>query len=72
MRISSRETPEGVDLNRDFLEAETIEVQTELKKLRQYEHLKSHSLLHEDWEANGFYLYELTEPDAPPRFGRRS
>ena len=27
-------------------------------------------LLHEDWEANGFYLYELTVPNAAPRFGR--
>ena len=70
MRISSRETPEGMDLNRDFLEAETIEVQTELKKLQAYERFDVALLLHEDWEANGFYLYELTEPDASPRFGR--
>ena len=70
MRISRRETPEGVDLNRDFLEAETKEVRTELKKLREFESFDVAILLHEDWEANGFYLYELTQPNKPPRFGR--
>ena len=70
MRISRRETPEGVDLNRDFLEAETKEVRTELKKLREFESFEVAILLHEDWEANGFYLYELTQPNKPPRFGR--
>ncbi len=71
MRISSRETPEGKDLNRDFRKAETIEVQTELNRLQPIERFDIALMLHEDWEADGFYLYELTEPDAPPKFGRK-
>lgn len=70
MRLSKRETPEGIDLNRDFMTTKTIEVQTELQKLQEYGRFEVTLLLHEDWEANGFYLYELTEPNAAPRFGR--
>lgn len=72
MRTSCRETPNGKDLNRDFLRAENIEVQTEIKKLHRTERFDAAVLLHEDWEANGFYVYELTKPDAPPRFGRKA
>lgn len=69
MRLSIRETPEGKDLNRDYLGEETGEVQTQLRKIKSVDQFELALLLHEDWESSGFYLYELTKPDTPPRFG---
>lgn len=69
MRIGSRETPEGKDLNRDYLKVDAVETKTHLAKLQTFGRFDVALLLHEDWEADGFYLYELTRPDAPPRFG---
>jgi murein peptide amidase A len=55
----TRETPDGIDMNRDYREPRSPEVAAHRKWI---EHLPSNHLylsLHEDWEASGFYLYEL-------------
>jgi protein MpaA len=57
-----RETPEGVDLNREYLEPTAPETRTHISWLERQPAFDICLCLHEDWEAHGFYLYELN-PD---------
>lgn len=55
----TRETPGGVDLNRDYREPRSPEAAAHRAWI---DSLKPHDFylsLHEDWEATGFYLYEI-------------
>ncbi len=63
----TRENQAGVDLNRDYLDRKTSEVSDHIKWLRNQPAFDLALCLHEDWEATGFYLYELTRKDAPGR-----
>lgn len=69
MRLGMRETSEGLDMNRDYQLLESEEVRTHIRRLESLPDFDVAVLLHEDWEADGFYLYELTPAQAPPRFG---
>ena len=60
--INSRTTPEGVDLNRDYNHELSHEVRCHIHWLQELPRFDLTLLLHEDWESNGFYLYELN-PD---------
>lgn len=63
--LKTRENARGIDLNRDYRHLQTIEVQTHttwLKKLPQFD---LSLCLHEDWEAHGFYVYELNPENRP-------
>jgi hypothetical protein len=54
-----RESPDGADLNRQYLNPQAPETSAHIHWL---EHQPSFDLclcLHEDWEAHGFYIYEL-------------
>ncbi len=64
-RNSTRENSDGVDLNRDYRDPTTREVRAHIAWLRGLPTLDLAVLLHEDWEASGFYLYELN-PDGLP------
>ena len=66
----SRETPEGKDLNRDYLNRSTLEVQRQLEAIDSWHPFDMALFLHEDWEAHGFYLYELMDAASPPVLGR--
>ena len=57
-----RENQLGKDLNRDYLHFETAEARAHVEWLAQQPAFDVALCLHEDWEANGFYLYELN-PD---------
>ncbi len=62
---NTRESEEGIDLNRDYRQLRSAEVQRHVAWL---EHLPLFDLtlcLHEDWEASGFYVYEVN-PDHHP------
>jgi murein peptide amidase A len=68
LAAGTRENTEGIDLNRDYTDfrsAETIAhrdwVQANITRLDLALHL------HEDWEATGFYLYELNFSNQPSR-----
>ncbi len=66
-RVGTRENAEGIDLNRDFYRRRSAEV-TALIDWWNTRSPKSliHLSLHEDWEADGFYLYEiLTSTNSP-------
>lgn len=54
-----RENATGVDLNRDYLLQETVEVRGHVGWLESMPVPDVFVSLHEDWEPGGFYLYEI-------------
>jgi hypothetical protein len=63
MAASTRETPEGIDLNRDYRRLSSPEAAAHVHWLKERpRRFDLCLLLHEDWEAKGYYLYELN-PD---------
>jgi murein peptide amidase A len=60
-----RENADGVDLNRDYRAPRAAEIAAHVRWLKQQEGFDLCLCLHEDWEAQGFYLYELN-PDSVP------
>jgi hypothetical protein len=59
---STRENHAKLDLNRDYKGPLSTEVQAHVAWLQRQPNFDLIVCLHEDWEANGFYLYELN-PD---------
>lgn len=62
---NTRENEDGIDLNRDYRSRKTALVRAHIAWLEQRPRFDLTLSLHEDWEANGFYLYELN-PDLQP------
>ena len=63
--LNRRENADGRDLNRDYRHPETPEVRAHIAWLERQPRFDLYLCLHEDWEANGFYLYEQN-PDLRP------
>ena len=61
----TRENAEGHDLNRDYLQARSPEVRWHRKWLERLGPPGLFLSLHEDWEATGFYYYEIALHDQP-------
>ena len=59
MDRGTRENPGGLDLNRDYREPRSSEIRAHVGWLRRQPAFDLTLCLHEDWEATGFYLYEL-------------
>ncbi|MFM2082324.1 MAG: hypothetical protein RL380_1015 [Verrucomicrobiota bacterium] len=57
-----RENRQGIDLNRDYRHLRSAEIAAHVAWLEQQPKFDRAFCLHEDWEANGFYVYELN-PD---------
>jgi hypothetical protein len=55
----SRENADGLDLNRDYKTRHAAETRAHVGWLRRQPNFDLAICLHEDWEAGGFYLYEL-------------
>jgi hypothetical protein len=68
--LNRRENARGADLNRDYKHRETAEVRAHIAWLDTLPHLDLALCLHEDWESNGFYLYEVN-PDSLPSHAER-
>ncbi len=64
-RLNRRENEYGIDLNRDYRHLHTPTVRAHTQWLEALPAFDLTVLLHEDWEASGFYLYELN-PDQLP------
>jgi murein peptide amidase A len=64
-RGNTRENAQGIDLNRDYRHSKTSEIAAHVRWLQAQPQFDLCLLLHEDWEANGFYVYELN-PDRRP------
>lgn len=65
-----RENADGVDLNREYRSPRAPEVVAHVEWLKHQPSFDLSVCLHEDWEANGFYLYEVN-PDAQPSLAER-
>lgn len=64
-RENRRENAAGIDLNRQYAHLEAEEVRAHVEWLQRQPGFDLAVCLHEDWESNGFYLYELN-PDGRP------
>jgi len=62
---NSRENDRGADLNRDYLDSKTVEIQAHIAWLEKQPGFDVCVCLHEDWESQGFYLYELNPDNLP-------
>ena len=60
-----RENPDGVDLNREYLRPQAAETKAHLSWLERQPGFDLCLCLHEDWEAHGFYVYELNPDNRP-------
>jgi murein peptide amidase A len=67
---NTRENAHGIDLNRDYRSRQTAVVQAHVRWLEKRPGFDLSLCLHEDWEAHGFYLYELN-PDGRRSFAER-
>ncbi|MFH1499217.1 MAG: M14 family metallocarboxypeptidase [Verrucomicrobiota bacterium] len=65
LALGTRDDALGRDLNRDFKDLRTPEVAGLVGWLRRQPDFTACGCLHEDWEAQGFYLYELNPDDRP-------
>jgi len=63
--LNRRENAQNVDLNRDYLRPEAAETRTHVAWLERQPQFDIALCLHEDWEANGFYIYELNPEKQP-------
>jgi protein MpaA len=55
----TRENAGGLDLNRDYRDPASAEVRAHIAWLQRQPRFDLALIVHEDWEAKGFYLYEL-------------
>jgi murein peptide amidase A len=63
--LNRRDNGQGIDLNRDYLDLQSAEVRAHVAWLEKQPRFDLCLCLHEDWEAHGFYVYELN-PDQKP------
>lgn len=62
---NSRLSAQGIDLNRDYRRPQSAEIQAHVAWLQRQPMFDLTLCLHEDWEAAGFYLYELNPSGLP-------
>jgi hypothetical protein len=68
LAAGSRVNAEGLDLNRDYLQRITPEVSSHAAWIERSIRPNLFLSLHEDWEAEGFYFYEISlSADQPQR-----
>jgi hypothetical protein len=65
--VNGRESAAGTDLNRDYRAPRSPEVRAHVAWLERQPAFDLAICLHEDWEAHGFYLYELNPEGRPTR-----
>lgn len=61
----ARENDGGIDLNRDYKTPKSPEIQAHTAWLKCQPTFDLVFCVHEDWEATGFYLYELNSANRP-------
>lgn len=70
LAAGTRENYQGLDLNRDYLQCQSLEVCAHSKWLETVS-IDFAISLHEDWESTGFYFYEINQcVDRPQRYQR--
>jgi murein peptide amidase A len=68
--LNRRENAAGIDLNRDYRHFQAPETRAHADWLLRQPPFDVALCLHEDWESNGFYVYELN-PDNRPSFAEK-
>ncbi|MET0262538.1 MAG: M14 family metallocarboxypeptidase [Rariglobus sp.] len=68
-RRGTRENDAGIDLNRDYRDTQSVEIAAHIRWLRRQPRFDLTFCLHEDWETQGFYLYELNPDNRPSLAG---
>ena len=61
----TRENKNGIDLNRDYRSLQSEEVRAHTAWLRSLPKIDLALHLHEDWEADGYYVYEVNPHNLP-------
>jgi succinylglutamate desuccinylase/aspartoacylase family protein len=64
-RLNRRENDEGADLNREYLNTKAPETLAHIHWLSRQPFFDFCLCLHEDWESDGFYVYELNPENRP-------
>jgi len=65
LRLNRRENDQGIDLNREYLDAKAPETLAHIHWLSRQPSFDFCFCLHEDWESDGFYVYELNPENRP-------
>lgn len=65
LALGTRENFQRIDLNRDYQQPTTSEVRAHVAWLQRQPRFDASFCLHEDYEALGFYLYELNPDNRP-------
>lgn len=68
--LNTRENAKGIDLNRGYLNPVAAEISAHIAWLERQPEFDLTMMLHEDWESQGFYLYEQN-PDGRPSFAEK-
>jgi protein MpaA len=68
--LNTRHSAAGIDLNRDYKSLHSAEVRAHVAWLDQQPRFDLTLCLHEDWEAHGFYVYEVN-PEGLPSFAQK-
>ena len=68
--LNRRENPAGIDINRDYRHFQSAEARAHAAWLETQPQFDFSLCLHEDWESQGFYLYE-TNPHGLPSFAEK-
>lgn len=63
--LNRRENDKGIDLNRDYRHMQSDEVRAHTDWLKRQPPFDLCLCLHEDWESQGFYVYELNPDERP-------
>jgi hypothetical protein len=66
----TRTSSDGVDLNRDYKHLRTAETRAHVAWLEKQPKFDLCLCLHEDWEAHGFYVYEVNPDNQPSLAGK--
>jgi hypothetical protein len=69
LRLNRRENDQGVDLNREYLNTKAPETLAHINWLGPQPSYDLCLCLHEDWESDGFYVYELNSDNRPSLAG---
>lgn len=65
LKLKTRENADGIDLNRDYRSRLSPEVRAHAAWLDTLPQFDASFILHEDWEADGYYLYEVNWQNLP-------
>jgi protein MpaA len=68
--LNRRENFQGIDLNRDYRHFQSEEIRAHVAWLEAQPSFDISICMHEDWEANGFYVYEVN-PDQQPSLAEK-